>query len=300
MIAIAGGYHVLGCDTGNLLHPFLEEDTVDTSAKPTTDDITVYFLDVGQGDSILIQASDATILIDGSERDQGSIVLEDLKKYGVTTIDYLIASHPHADHIGGLIDVLNYAAEQNDLTIQSVYMADIPDSKLPTTRTYEQFLDGIEANSITPDILSEPKTISIGEHTTMQLIPPAKMDYSSLNDFSLCTYIDCNGTTFLFTGDAENDEEADLLESGWLEGIQADVFKAGHHGSRTSSSEALLEHIQPSYVVISCGTDNSYGHPHEEAMTRLQSYTNTIYRTDLDGTVVCTVTDQNMKWSFDQ
>ena len=97
---------------------------------------TVSFLDVGQGDSILIQAEGKTVLIDGGERDQGSVVLDDLKQYGVTTIDYLIASHPHSDHIGGLIDVLDTAATTSDLTVSAVILPEIPDADVPTTRTY--------------------------------------------------------------------------------------------------------------------------------------------------------------------
>lgn len=129
--------------------------------------------------------------------------------------------------------------------------------------------------------------------------PPAENNYSSLNDYSIAAYLDCGGKTFLFTGDAEKEEEADWLESGALRSIHADVFKAGHHGSRTSSNETLLEQIQPTYVVISCGADNSYGHPHEEALNRFQTYCDKIYRTDMDGTVICKVENGELKWSFD-
>ena len=116
----------------------------------------------------------------------------------------------------------------------------------------------------------------------------------------MAAYLNCGGKTFLFTGDAEKNEEADWLENGVFDGMHADVFKAGHHGSRTSSSEALLEQIQPTYAVISCGTDNSYGHPHEEALDRLDVYCDKVYRTDLDGTVICKVEDGELKWSFDK
>lgn len=284
VIACAGGTKVFGCNE------------VDSNANAT-----ISFLDVGQGDSILIQAEGKTVLIDGGERDQGSVVLDDLKQYGVTTIDYLIASHPHSDHIGGLIDVLDTAAAASDLTVSAVILPEIPDADVPTTRTYEAFLDGIDDNNITPTFLSEQETLTLGTHTTLQLIPPpAGNSYTSLNDYSLAAYLDCGGKTFLFTGDAEKDEEADWLENGALRGIHADVFKAGHHGSRTSSSENLLEQIKPTYVVISCGTDNSYGHPHEEALDRFQAYCDKVYRTDMDGTVICKVENGELKWSFDE
>ena len=240
-------------------------------------------------------------MIDGGERDQGSVVLDDLKKYGVTTIDYMIASHPHSDHIGGLVDVLEDAAVSSDLTVSMVLLPEVPDKDVPTTRVYEAFLDGIEDNHIDPTFVSEKQTLNLGGSTTLELIaPPAGKTYSSLNDYSMAAYLNCGGKTFLFTGDAEKNEEADWLENGVFDGMHADVFKAGHHGSRTSSSEALLEQIQPTYAVISCGTDNSYGHPHEEALDRLGVYCDKIYRTDLDGTVICKVEDGELKWSFDK
>lgn len=192
---------------------------------------TVSFLDVGQGDSVLIQAAGKTVLIDGGERDQGSVVLDDLKKYGVTTIDYMIASHPHSDHIGGLVDVLEDAAVSSDLTVSMVLLPEIPDKDVPTTRVYEAFLDGIEDNHIDPTFVSEKQTLNLGGNTTLELIaPPAGKTYSSLNDYSMAAYLNCGGKTFLFTGDAEKDEEADWLESGVFDGMHADVFKAGHHG----------------------------------------------------------------------
>ena len=228
-------------------------------------------------------------------------ILDDLKKYGVTTIDYMIASHPHSDHIGGLVDVLEDAAVSSDLTVSMVLLPEVPDKDVPTTRVYEAFLDGIEDNHIDPTFVSEKQTLNLGGSTTLELIaPPAGKTYSSLNDYSMAAYLNCGGKTFLFTGDAEKNEEADWLENGVFDGMHADVFKAGHHGSRTSSSEALLEQIQPTYAVISCGTDNSYGHPHEEALDRLDVYCDKVYRTDLDGTVICKVEDGELKWSFDK
>ncbi len=286
---------ILGC-----CKAFEDGDGILTTSN--TASATVTFLDVGQGDSVLIQTDDATVLIDGGERDQGSVVWDDLQKYGVTTIDYVIASHPHSDHIGGLITVLNNAATTSDLTVSAVILPDVPDESVPTTRTYELFLDGIDANGITPTFLSEKETLSLGTDASLQLIPPpAGETYSSLNDYSIAAYLDCGGKTFLFTGDAEKEEEADWISTDAFSGISdIDVFKAGHHGSRTSSSETLLVQMQPTYAVISCGVDNSYGHPHKEALQRLGSYCDTIYRTDTDGTVICTVKDGTLQWRFDK
>lgn len=265
-----------------------------------TDDgeVSVYFLDVDQGDSILIVTEEKTVLIDAGERDQSENVIADLQKYDVSTIDYIIATHPHSDHIGGFPDVLSYAAESDNLDIKNVIMPDLPDSKVPTTRTYEKFLDGIEANNISPQFLDSTMEIDLGS-AVITLLPPQGTDYSSLNDYSICAYLDCKDTTFFFTGDAEKEEEEDLIEAGLIN-RKADILKAGHHGSRTSSSESLLEIISPKYAVISCGTDNSYGHPHKEAVSRLENYCDKIYRTDLEGTIICTVNQDGVEWSFDK
>ena len=270
----------------------------ENNQKTVDGEVSVYFLDVDQGDSILIVTEEKTVLIDAGERDQGENVIADLQKYDVSTIDYIIATHPHSDHIGGFPDVFSYAVESDNLNIKNVIMPDLPDSKVPTTRTYEKFLDGIEANNISPQFLDSTMEIDLGS-AVITLLPPQGTDYSSLNDYSICAYLDCKDTTFFFTGDAEKEEEEDLIEAGLIN-RKADILKAGHHGSRTSSSESLLEIISPKYAVISCGTDNSYGHPHKEAVSRLENYCDKIYRTDLEGTIICTVNQDGVEWSFDK
>ena len=164
VVAFAGGAKVFGC-----------APAVDSNASAT-----VSFLDVGQGDSVLIQAAGKTVLIDGGERDQGSVVLDDLKKYGVTTIDYMIASHPHSDHIGGLVDVLEDAAVSSDLTVSMVLLPEIPDKDVPTTRVYEAFLDGIEDNHIDPTFVSE-KQMSLRLVTMAAGLLPVKPCWSRFN-----------------------------------------------------------------------------------------------------------------------
>lgn len=237
-------------------------------------------------------------MIDAGERDQGENVIADLQKYDVSTIDYIIATHPHSDHIGGFPDVLSYAAESDNLDVKNVIMPDLPDSKIPTTRTYEKFLDGIDANNISPKFLDNTMEIDLGS-AVITLLPSQGTDYSSLNDYSICAYLDCKDTTFFFTGDAEKEEEEDLIDAGLIN-RKADILKVGHHGSHSSSSESLLEIISPKYAVISCGTDNSYGHPHKEAVSRLENYCDKIYRTDLEGTIICTVNQDGVEWSFDK
>ena len=163
-------------------------------------------------------------------------------------------------------------------------MPEVPDSQIPTTRTYEKFLDGVEANglSLTP---AESQTLDLGS-AALEIIPSPGDDYSSLNDYSVCAYLTCGENGFFFTGDASKPEEKDLLSAGALDHVKADVLKVGHHGSRESSTDDFLYAINPKYAVISCGYDNTYGHPHSEAVARLSKFCgNQIYRTDENGTV---------------
>ena len=248
---------------------------------------------MGQGDSELIVTDTAAVLIDAGEQSAADDILADLQQYGITKLDWIIGTHPHADHIGGFPTSLNYAAQNSDLTICNAMSPQLPDSMVPTTRTYEKFLDGIEANGL---ILTPATSMTIDMGTaSLEIIPSPAEDYSSLNDYSICAYLTCGDTSFFFTGDASKPEEKDLLEKGELDGIQADVLKVGHHGSRESSTDAFLAQLQPSYAVISCGTDNSYGHPHSEAVSRLQQYCGEqIWRTDESGTVTISSDGSNL------
>lgn len=245
---------------------------------------SVYFLDVGQGDSELIVTDSAAVLIDAGEQSAGDDILADLQQYGVTKLDWIIGTHPHADHIGGFPEILTYAAAYDDLSIENVLVPALPDDQIPTTRTYEKFLDGVEANGL---LLTEAvsMTIDLGS-ASLEIIPSPGNDYSSLNDYSICAYLTCGETGFFFTGDASKPEETDLVESGVLDHVQADVLKVGHHGSRESSTDDFLYAINPKCAVISCGADNSYGHPHSEALARLSKFCGEmIWRTDESGTI---------------
>lgn len=293
MLAIAFMYRASGC--------YIDIDGTPNIAKPEYSSsggnkTEVHFLDVGQGDSILICGTEKNILIDGGERDQGDNVIAELKECGVTEIDYMIATHPHSDHIGGLVDVLRYAADYDDLKIDNVIIPDIPEEDIPTSSVYMNFLNGAEANDLSVTFAEYGMTIDTGSGV-MTLYPPVKdKNYSSLNDYSVCAYLDCGEISFFFTGDMEKQEERDMLEAGYFRKMNATVLKAGHHGSETSSSQELLDQLSPEYVVISCGTGNKYGHPHKEAMERFRKCADKIYRTDTDGTVSCTTDGKTISW----
>lgn len=238
---------------------------------------TVHFIDVGQGDCELIIADDGTtMLIDAGEAEYGETVVAYLNELGITKLDYVVGTHPHSDHIGGLRKVIS-----SDIEIGEVILPELPDEYVPTTNSYEKLLDAIEEKGC-PLYAAESTIIAFGSGTLTITVP----DYSSdnLNNYSVVIRFDCNGSSFLFTGDIEKVIETQLVESGV--NLDVDVLKVPHHGSSTSSSYTFLDAVTPEYCVIECGEDNSYNHPNADIVDRLELYTENIYRTDIDGTIV--------------
>jgi beta-lactamase superfamily II metal-dependent hydrolase len=240
--------------------------------------VTVHFLDVGQGKAILIQSGGENAVIDVGENGQGSGAISYLRERGVEKIDLLIGTHPHSDHIGDM-DMLIEAFE-----IGEILLPDIPAAVTPTTQTYTDLLLAIGKKGLQITLAQPGEAYSLGDATLTILSPLAA--YTELNELSVATRLVYGETAFLFTGDIEAAAEADILESG--RSLKADVLDVAHHGSNSSSTADFLERVRPSIAVISCGVDNSYGHPARDAVERLQTAGATIYRTDLDGAVVVT------------
>jgi competence protein ComEC len=236
--------------------------------------LKVIFLDVGQADSILLKTGDHAMLIDAGNTGQDQLMLNYLATYGVTKLDYLVATHPHADHIGAMTSVVK--AMDN---IGTVIMPDKPH----TTKTYENLIKAIDERNIPINMPNPGDVFTMGE-ANIQVIAPKNTGDADLNEVSIVLRVEFGETVFLFTGDAGTKSENDQLTSGLP--LKADVLKVGHHGSRTSSTQKYLKEVAPSYVVISCGVDNIYGHPHSEAMTRLTGTGAVIYRTDEQGTII--------------
>jgi len=237
----------------------------------------VHFIDVGQGDSVLVQTNQGSVLIDGGDNHMGDRVVTYLRNAGISELTYVIATHPHADHIGGLIAVLN------EFPVGTLIMPPVTH----TTRTFERFLDAIENNDVP---LKEPvagNTFSVGD-AVFTIIAPNSSGHQNLNDYSVSVRIVVGSTSFIVTGDAEEISELEMIQAGHY--LSADALRVGHHGSRTSTTQEFLDAVNPSIAVISVGRDNGHGHPHRVVMDRLQDAGIRIYRTDEHGHIVM-VTD---------
>lgn len=243
--------------------------TVISSNSP----LSVHLIDVGQGDSILIESDGSYMLIDAGDNHKGSIVVDYLNSLQVKELEYVIGTHPHSDHIGGLDEVIN------SFSVNKVIMPDV----LHTTRTFEDLLDAIEASNlkITKAVVGNEYHLGL---SSFIIIAPNSSEYSNLNDYSVGIKL-TNGThSFLLSGDAEDISEKEMLQNGI--DLSADVLKLNHHGSAYSSHKEFINAVQPTYAVISAGTGNKYGHPHEETLQALRQRKIAVYRTDELGTII--------------
>jgi len=232
-------------------------------------------LGLGQGDAVLIQTTGGHVLIDGGDNHMGERVVQYLRDTGVRELAYVIATHPHADHIGGLIEMLH------TVPVGTLIMPNVTH----TTRTFERFLDAIETNNIP---LREPvagSTFSVGE-AVFTVLAPNSSGYANLNNYSVSLRMALGGTSFIFTGDAEIESETEMILAGHT--LYSNVLHVGHHGSRTSTSQTFFDAVSPSIAVIQLSADNTYGHPHREVRERLAGIR--VYRNDEHGDIVM-VTD---------
>ena len=236
--------------------------------------LQVFFFDVGQADCILVRNGRHAMLIDAGNTGQDKLVLSYLAEHEVYDLDYLIATHPHADHIGSMSSVI-----YNMGRIGEVIMPDVSH----TTQTYKNLLAAIEERDIALTMAQPGQSFSLGSASVL-VLAPAVTDSADLNHSSVVLRVEFGNTSFLFTGDAGTKSESAQLNSGFT--LKSDVLKVGHHGSRTSSSQEYLNEVAPRYAVISIGTGNKYGHPHSEAMARLAGTGAAIYRTDENGTII--------------
>lgn len=235
-------------------------------------DLTVHFLDVGQADSILIQLPNSeNMLIDAGNNSDGDFVTDYISGLGIDTIDYVVGTHPHEDHIGGLDDVIY------SFNIGSLYMPEI----YTDTVTFNDVINAALDKSITITPAKAGTEIFNSNGTEIEIIAPVSENYESLNDYSAVVKLTCLDNTFLFMGDAESVSENEITSD-----VNTDVLKVGHHGSDSSTTEAFLEKASPQYAVISVGADNPYSHPSDIILNRLNAFGATVFRTDIDGTII--------------
>ncbi len=266
-----------------------------TPAVQPSQNLTIAFIDVGQGDSILvILPNTKTLLIDGGEREGSGKVLATLQEHGLSRIDVVVATHPHADHIGGLVDV-----------IRNVDVGEVLDSgQVHTTQTFEDFLNVIEAHQIPLESVRQGESINLDPTVKIDVLnPPANLledaeNQAEFNDNSVVLKLTYGEFSALLTGDMEEGNEARLVSENTT-ALDVDVLKVGHHGSRTSSSVPFLNAVTPEVVIISLGAGNSYGHPHQDALDRiLAAGTEHLFRTDIDGTITLTANGSSSIYSI--
>lgn len=236
-------------------------------------DLEVYFMDVGQGDSSLIKFPNGEVaLVDGGTKASGEKLVKDLKGLGISKIDYLIGTHPHEDHIGGLPEIIR------NFSIDKVYLP----NKTSNTKIFEELLNELRKRDI--KVLEGKAGVNIIEEDKLSfyIISPGK-EYSNTNNTSIVTRLIYKDFSLMIMGDAELEVERDLMEEGYK--LKSSVLRLGHHGSSTSSSPEFMKAVDPDYSIISLGKDNTYGHPHRETLATLKGMDTKVYRTDELGTI---------------
>ncbi len=259
-------------------------DLEGTEADETADtEMTVHYLDVGQGDCMLLACDGEYMLIDAGDNSKGTAVQNYLTKQGVKTLKYVIGTHPDADHVGGL-DVILYKFD-----CETVMLPDISKD----TKTYRDVLDTMDQKGYTNTLPAAGEEFMLGSASCMLLGP--RTSYEDANNNSVVILVTHGTNKFLFMGDAEAEAEEDILRGG--ADVKADVIKVGHHGSRYSSSESFMQAVTPSYAVISCGEDNRYGHPHAKTLNALRAMGVEVFRSDEQGTIVAASDGSKITWN---
>lgn len=237
--------------------------------------LKIHYIDVGQGDSILLEQDKCYMLIDAGTNECEGLIVDYLKKQGVTKLDYVIGTHPHEDHIGGMDKVID------NFDIGTLLMP----KKIANTKTFKDVMLSAKNKGlkITKPVVGT--NYNLGK-ATFTILAPKNHDYESTNNYSIVQKLRFGNTSFIFTGDAEAISEMEMVKGGY--DLQSDVLKVGHHGSKTSTCQAFLDKVNPKYAIISCGKDNKYKHPNKSTMDRLKAKNISVYRTDESGTIVAT------------
>ena len=273
------------CDASQVINDFLAqiapEGSTTTESEIELPEVLpgsyfeAHFIDVGQADSALVVCDGYAMLIDAGNPDDDDIIIDYLEQYNITHLTYVVATHPHSDHYGAFTSVLR------EVTIDTVYSP----FKVTDVSGFNKFINYVHYTKRNQVIVPE-----VGEQfylgsARVTVLGPLRTDYEDINNTSIVLRIEYGDLAFLFTGDMEGEAELELVKTGV--NLKADVIKVGHHGSYSSSWYQFLKEVQPTYGVISCGRDNEYGHPHESVLSRYRDADVKLYRTDMQGHIVC-------------
>lgn len=266
-----------------LTYALLFTGMMSTTSFAQTD---IHVLDVDQGLSVLIESQGHYMLYDGGDSSKSSYVVSYLQKKGITSLDYVVASHYDSDHLNGIVGALNVFPTAN--VWGPDYTAD--------TKVFQSFQSIVSEKKLTVKQPSVGSLYKLGD-ASIQVLSPSGDDYSDVNNYSIAIRIQDGDTSFLITGDAESESEEEMVSSKL--NLDSDVYIMGHHGSGTSTSWDLLQQSTPEYAILSCGDGNSYGHPHIESMEKLEEMEIHLFRTDKQGTIVASTDGKTITWNIE-
>ena len=246
------------------------QDNISDVIVTRPDNLEIYYLDVGQADAILIRHLDNNVLIDAGNNADGKLLVDYFKSLGINHFDYVIGTHAHEDHIGGMDDIID------NFKIDHFYMPNV----ITTTKTFEDVVDSLSNNKVK---FETPKIDSLFNLDDLKFkVLYVGNDKEDLNNTSIVLKLNYGNTSYLFTGDATSEVEKKILDKD----IKSDVLKVGHHGSQYSSSANFIKEVSPSYSIIQVGKNNDYGHPKDVVLKKLDRINSKVYRTDRDGTIL--------------
>lgn len=268
---------------------FLEEKTnneveyrQEKEVVSNPNNLIIHYVDVGQGDCILIGQNNEYVLIDAGNNEDGELLVDYFKQLGIEKFKYVIGTHAHEDHIGGIDNIIN------NFELEHFYMPDV----ITTTKTFEDVLDALLAKKKAFETPNIGDTFKLND-ASFEVLYLGK-DKSDLNNTSIVLKLTFKNTTYLFMGDATSKVEKILLDN--KANLKSDVLKVGHHGSQYSSTAAFLKQVSPSYAVIQVGENNDYDHPKEITLNKLEKLKTLTYRTDKHDTIILTSDGENISF----